>query len=183
MTELEYTTQINSLTAQKNALLADAASLISSGNDWINDANGYSCSGTKAKKAACEAEKTRKIAVGKGRITEAATKKEQAAQLQTQIDSLNLARKNEAATSNQVSLELSKQGITQEAILTKAKGESDAALKSAEITSTAQADAISKNADADAANKKKIGVVVAVIGVVVIAIVGFVLYKRFKKKK
>lgn len=186
MTLEQYTNEINAKTAQKAKLLSEADALVTSGNAWISDGNKTmaTCSKLllKAKEEACKIEAQRKIDLGKGYLSQADSKKAQAAALQTEIDALIKNRDQAVVTADKVSATLAEQGKTQEGILTESQGKAQAEVTASTLEAQAKADAIALDSATANDGKKKMIYVGVAVAVVILLVVGFILYKKFKKK-
>lgn len=185
--------EIESLQAKNASLTASISSYNTAAQDWRNqkgnDGKG-GCKGTAKQKAACQEDMAYKEskAVGYEGQAKAATQAiasnnakitQLSAEFQKNIELIASAQKS----SEQVAKELSLQGTTTEAVQTKSNAESEALLLAAKASSDAQAEAVKMEAEANASNKKKIGMVIAIV-VGGVALVGaLILVKKLRKKK
>lgn len=183
------TMQISKLKAQADSYTKEAAAKRIVAQEYLNNIgnNGKGgCTGSGKKKSACEEDKLWKTQQSNNSLALAQQYESNAKKITTvEIPNLNkefqenIKRIEEAQhTASQVSLELSKQGQTIESVRTVADANAESILRQ----SNAQAEATLKKAEADTSNKKKMGLIMALAGVVVIAVVGLILFKKFKKK-
>lgn len=99
--------------------------------------------------------------------------------LKSRLSSLNAS----LTAANEAEVALAKKGISQASVEILATGQADAIKRTAEVTSAAQAEAITKDAGASSNRKTMITAVVVVGLLIVFAVVGFALAKKMKKNK
>lgn len=188
------TSQIATLNSQAISLEQQASVFLSDAQAWRNqkgnDGKG-GCKGTAKQKAACEADKTWKEAQAVGKENSANSALSTANSIRnTQIPALEkeFAQNTQQisvaqASAKEVSAILAQQGKTQTSVQTQTMEEAKANYEATLLKANAEAAGIAKSAEADAKNKKTMGYVIAGVGVVVIAIVGYFLVQKFKKRK
>lgn len=169
--------QIKSNNAKIDSNNAQIASLKSSGNAWIKDAEDDKI--RSFHKAEDTAEKARKMKLGQDRLAEASILESMNNALLEDNKALIKQRDAEA----QSMLILAKQGTTTAAVQTKATAEAE----SAKLIAESNAQAIATKATTDASNsitdsKTKMMVTVVVV-VLLLAVLGTIAYKKLKKSK
>lgn len=139
-----------------------------------NEANSRSCKGTRKQKEACEKEKQRLLVVASQRDQEAANIQKSIERLTSEKNALQSA----LDAKNQADINLSKHGLSNDALIEKAKAEAKADALAAEIEASAKARAIDAKSKADSETQSQTNMIVfAVIGVVVLLAAGFGIMK------
>ncbi len=176
-TPAQYQAEIKRLDGLIEAGITQENALRTAASTWKADADGMKIrSGNKGDSD--RAERERKYEMYENYIRLAQEKNAEVVEFR-QLRASQMILKGEAeATSKQVALTLANQGLTVESSLQKATSEGEA-LK---IKTAGDAQATVTNAEADASNKKKVGLIIAGIGLVIVVAVSVILYKKFKKK-
>lgn len=171
--------RLEGLISSKSARANNALKTAANQEAWLK---GRKCRGTKSKKAQCEEKNAQVVADNKYLRSSAAQLKKQVAEHRAALQKLIDDRSEIVASSAEVSRLLAEQGKTQEAVRTSAELEGQAAAERQRMLGEAESMKVLQDAEADASNKKLIGLVGAGIGVVIIIVVGVIAYKKFKKK-
>ncbi|MCO5258679.1 MAG: hypothetical protein M9916_00870 [Crocinitomicaceae bacterium] len=185
--------EIEKLKAQNESLMGTIVANKARAVDWRNSKSDckkvyHPLQTQKIKECNQENDRKEAIAAGSDALVKSSNATYQAnlskinqlnTEFQKNIELIASAQKS----SEQVAKELSLQGTTTEAVQTKSNAESEALLLAAKASSDAQAEAVKMEAEANASNKKKIGMVIAIV-VGGVALVGaLILVKKLRKKK
>lgn len=166
-TIIEYQQEIERLDGLIDKGIKEAQRLRAAANDWKADGAGMKIRSGK-KGVSDRADRERKFGIYEDLIRQARALESEVKSWQ-ELRTENMRLKDGVATSSrEVAQALAKQGLTHESL---------------EIQAKAEAEAVVKNAEADSSNKKKVGLIIAGIGVVIIIGVSVVLYKKLKTKK
>lgn len=162
---------LNSARSSKEARIAI---LVPSEADWRRDST-RECRGTARQKRDCQKERGDSLVIANQRLAEINQLKNEIAGIDIEIAALVEADR----AKNQANVALANQGLSMEALSKAAEGQNEAA----KIKATAEAEAIKTTATTQAENSRNNNMVFIAVAVVVVAVVGFVLFKKFKKKK
>src|SRR5690554_2366761 len=189
MTLAEHDAEVQRLEGLISSKSAKISSLERSADSWEGPARARNCNKQgyhpvfqKKKITACEVEKKRQLGLAANYRKEAKAIKSQVDTHKKALQKLIDDRSKIVASSAEVSRLLAEQGKTQEAVRTSAELEGQAAAERQRMLGEAESMKVLQDAEADASNKKLIGLVGVGIGVVVIIVVGVIAYKKFKKK-
>lgn len=153
--------------AQIDSQIAEARN---SARDWR--ASKSQCAGTAKKKAECAAGKEARAVQYDQQVINLTNQKEQLLKTKETLKASVIAE-------NQATINLSSQGLSNQALILAAEGQAAAAQKSAEIKATAEASAIEK----ESGSKTLTNQVILAVSSLVVIIVLVIVVKKFAGKK